>query len=68
MIKFEQFEEGQSYTFKSPSVWRQWCCKCKTAHLWLIQIVDGRVQINLFLDDKATQLRKHYEKTNIKGK
>jgi len=61
-IKFEELTEGKPYYFETPTIFRQWCCNCKMAHLWLIEIIDNKVCLRLFLDNKASELRKFYEK------
>ena len=66
-IKFNELDQ-QIYV-ASPGMIGQWCCKCKTRHIWILSIVKGEkgqedfIGAIIFPDEKATKLRKFYDKT-----
>jgi hypothetical protein len=66
-IKFNELDQ-QIYV-SSPGMVGQWCCKCKTRHIWILSIIKGDknrpdfIEAVVFPDEKATKLRKFYDKS-----
>ena len=61
-------ELDQQIYVANPGMIGQWCCKCKTRHIWILSIVkadkreDDFIEAIIFPDEVGTKLRKYYDK------
>lgn len=64
-IKFNQL--AQEIYIANPGMIGQWCCKCKTRHIWILRIVRGDkkqedfIEAIIFPDEIGTKLRRYYD-------